>query len=389
MKCLSASALAAPTSGIRRIFNLVVRMDDCISLVVGEPDFRTPEHIVEAACRALHEGRTQYTVSSGIPELRSLIAENVRTRKGIVSDPGSQVIVTNGATGALYLAMKALLNPGDEIIIGVPLFANYLGQAVSLGAVPKYVPLREEDGFVMDCGVLERAITPKTKAILLNSPSNPAGSVIGPGALEKIARLACRYDLYVISDEVYQDYNYGDVPASSIAAFPGMENRTVTVDSFSKTYAMTGWRIGYAVSSPEIVRLMASMQDDVISCVNTVSQYAAVEALSGPQDSVKRMIDEFRARRDLLVQGIRKIGGLSCITPDGAFYLYVNISGTGLSSEKFAMRLLTEAHVAVVPGTAFGPGGEDYIRISYVTSRENLKEGVRRISRFAEGLHRS
>ena len=386
MKNLSANALAAPLSGIRRIFNLAVRMDDCVRLMVGEPDSRTPEHIVEAACRALHEGKTFYTVSAGLPELRKLIAENVKKKKGIGADPEGRVIVTNGATGALYLAMKALLNPGDEIVIGVPLFSNYLGQAISLGAVPKFVRLREENGFVMDCGALRQAITPKTKAILLNSPSNPAGSIIGPDSLRKIAEIACEYDLYVISDEVYQDYNYGDVPIVSIATFPGMENRTVTVDSFSKTYAMTGWRVGYAVSSPEIVRLMISMQDDVISCVNTVAQYAAIEALTGPQDSVKRMIDEFRARRDLLVRGIREIPGLSCVTPNGAFYLYVNVSGTGLSSEEFAMRLLREARVAVVPGSAFGPGGAEYVRISYVTSQQNLLEGVRRISGFVRGL---
>ena len=388
MKNLSANAMAAPVSGIRKIFNLAVKMDDCVRLMVGEPDFRTPEHIVEAACRALHEGKTYYTVSAGIPELRGLLAENVRRKKGIEADPETQVIVTNGATGALYLAMKALLNPGDEIVIGVPLFSNYLGQAVSLGAVPKFVQLREENGFVMDCEGLRNAITPKTKAILLNSPSNPAGSIIDPDSLKKIAEIACEYDLYVISDEVYQDYNYGDVPVVSIATMPGMKDRTVTIDSFSKTYAMTGWRVGFAVSSPEIVRLMISLQDDVISCVNTVAQYAAVEALTGPQDSIKKMIDEFRARRDLLVKGIRAIPGLSCVAPNGAFYLYVNVSGTGLSSEEFAMRLLRETHVAVVPGTAFGPGGAEYVRISYVTSQQNLLEGVRRISGFVQGLSR-
>ncbi|MVB10020.1 Aspartate aminotransferase [Caprobacter fermentans] len=386
MKSLSVNALAAPTSGIRKIFNLAVKMDDCVKLMVGEPDFPTPEHIVEAACRALHEGKTGYTVSAGIPQLRALIAESVGKRKGIHADPEQQVIVTNGATGALYLSMKALLNPGDEIIIGVPLFSNYLGQAISIGAVPKFVTLREENGFIMDCEDLEKAVTPKTKAILLNSPSNPIGSIISPETLGKIAEIAVKHDLYVISDEVYQDYNYGGVPVVSIASFPGMQERTVIIDSFSKTYAMTGWRVGYAVSSPEMIRLMISMQDDVISCVNTMAQYAAVEALSGPQDSVGQMIDEFRVRRDLLVEGIEKIEGLKCVKPNGAFYLYVNISGTGLTSEDFAMRLLREARVAVVPGTAFGPGGTEYVRISYVTSQKNLLEGVKRISDFVKNL---
>lgn len=386
MKNLSASVLAAPPSGIRKIFNLAVQMDDCIKLMVGEPDFHTPEHIVEAACRALHEGKTYYTVSSGIPELRKLIAENVLEKKGVSADPGHEVIVTNGATGALYLAIKTLCNPGDEVIIGVPLFSNYLGQVTSVGAVPKFVTLRAENGFVMGCGELEKAITPKTKAILLNSPSNPIGSVIDPETLKNIAKIACEYDLYVISDEVYQEYNYGDFSVVSIASLPGMKDRTVTIDSFSKTYAMTGWRVGYAVASPAIIEPMVGLQDDVISCVNTVAQYAAVEALRGPQDSIKQMIDEFRLRRDLLVKGIQKIDGLSCVSPNGAFYLYVNVSGTGLTSEEFTMRLLEEARVAVVPGTAFGPGGQEYIRISYVTSQEKILEGIRRISSFVKSL---
>lgn len=386
MKSLSSNALDAPASGIRKIFDLASEMDDCVKMIVGEPDFPTPKHIVEAACRALHEGKTRYTVSAGIPQLRALLADSVQKRKGIQVDPERQVIVTNGATGALYLTMKALMNPGDEIIIGVPLFCNYVGQAVSNGAVPKYVTLREENGFVMDCDELERAITSKTKAILINSPSNPVGSIVCPDTLEKIAKLAVKYDLYVISDEVYQDYNYGDTRVVSISTFPGMQERTIVIDSFSKTYAMTGWRVGYAVSSPEIIQLMIRLQDDVISCVNTMSQYAAMEALSGPQDSIEKMIAEFHARRDLLVEGIQSIDGLTCFRPNGAFYLYVNISGTGMESEEFAMRLLREAKVAVVPGTAFGPGGSDYIRISYVISQNNIVEGVRRISTFVNGL---
>ncbi|MCD7907779.1 MAG: pyridoxal phosphate-dependent aminotransferase, partial [Clostridium sp.] len=328
-----------------------------------------------------------YTENAGLLELRTAIAWRVQEKKGLKADPATEIMVTNGGMEALYLSLHAILDPGDEVIVGSPLFSNYLGEIISCGGVPVCVELKESRDFVIDPAEVERAITPRTKAILLNSPSNPLGSVTGPQVLEQIADLAVRHDLYVLSDEVYEEFNYDDqVPVVSIATLPGMRERTVVIDSFSKTYAMTGWRVGYAVGPEPIIRLMTHNQEGVISSVSACAQYAALEALRGPQDFIGEMIRAFKARRDILVDGIRQVPRVTCRRPKGAFYVFANITGTGMASEEFAVRLLNEAHVAVVPGSAFGPGGEGYIRMSYVVSEDNIREGLRRMAAFTAAI---
>lgn len=387
MRELAKNARLIPPSGIRRIFNMAVGQEDCIRFTLGEPDFHTASHIVNAGCRALEGDQNHYTENAGLLELRQAIARRVKAKKGIEADPKTEIMVTNGGMEALYLSLHSILNEGDEVIVGSPLFSNYLGEIISCGGVPVCVELRESRDFVIDPAEVERAITPRTKAILLNSPSNPLGSVTGPDVLEQIARISVAYDLYVLSDEVYEEFNYDSrVPVVSIATFPGMRERTVVIDSFSKTYAMTGWRVGYAVGPEAIIRLMTFNQEGVISSVSACSQYAAMEALNGPQDYVGEMIQAFKARRDILVEGLEQVPYVRCRKPRGAFYVFANIMDTGMSSEEFAVELLEKAHVAVVPGDAFGPGGEGYIRLSYVVSEEDIREGIRRMAEFTSRL---
>lgn len=387
MKELAKNARSIPPSGIRRIFNMAVGQEDCIRFTLGEPDFHTSAHIVRAGCRALEGEENRYTENAGLLELRHAIARRIWRKKGIDADPKTEIMVTNGGMEALYLSLHTILNEGDEVIVGSPLFSNYLGEIISCGGVPVCVELKESRDFVIDPAEVEKAVTGKTKAILLNSPSNPLGSVTGPDVLKQIAELAVAHDLYVLSDEVYEEFNYDPaVLVVSIATFPGMRERTVVIDSFSKTYAMTGWRVGYAVGPEAIIRLMTFNQEGVISSVSASSQYAAIEALNGPQDFVGDMIQAFKARRDILVDGLEGVPRISCRMPRGAFYVFANITDTGLTSEEFAVRLLEEKHVAVVPGSAFGPGGEGYIRLSYVVSEEDIREGVRRMEAFTTHL---
>lgn len=305
MKPLSQSVLRAPASGIRKIFNLAMETPGCIRFIVGEPDFTTPDSIAQAGMEPIRHGQMRYTPNAGIPELRRAIAESVTARKGYSVDPDRQVMVTNGATESLLLCMMVLLDPGDEILMCSPLFSNYLGTATSIGAVPVCVECREENGFVVDPADLRAAVTPRTKAILINSPNNPTGSITGVEVLRQIAALAEEFDLYVISDEVYQDFRYTDAPFVSFGSLPGMEKRTILAESMSKTYAMTGWRVGYLAGPEAVIRQAVKLQENVISCVNASAQYAALEALRGPQTSVDDMISVFKRRRDLLVEGLQ------------------------------------------------------------------------------------
>lgn len=387
MKKISETMEAIPNSAIRKIFDMCIGVDDLVKFTVGEPDFNTPERIVDAAIKAMQDGKTKYTSNRGILPLRQAICKMAEEKKKIQVNPDTEVIVTNGGMQALFFAMNTLVNPGDEIIIGAPYFTNYLGQVLMAGAVPKFVQLYEEDGFIFNIDNLKAAITNKTKAVLINSPSNPLGSIIDKDTMEKLAEVMIENDLYVITDEVYEDYIYDeDTEFVSIAAFPGMKERTVIVDSFSKAYAMTGWRIGYAIASEHIINQMVKMQEGNASCVNAPTQYAALEALTGPQDDLTEMISVFQKRRDLIVEEVNKIPKLSCRIPKGAFYLFVNIKETGLSSDEFAVRLLKEAKVAVVPGDGFGEEGAGYVRMSYVTSEENIRKGTQRIREFVENL---
>ena len=387
MKELSKTMQAVPWSAIRKIFDMCIGVDDLVKFTVGEPDFATQPNVIEAAHQAMLRGETKYTSNRGVIELRRAISEAARKKKNVEIDPETEVIVTNGGMQALFMSMKALLNPGDEIIIGAPYFTKYLSQVLMCDAVPKFVQLREEDGFIMTVDALRAAITDKTKAVLLNSPSNPLGSVIDRESLEGLAQVIKENDLYVITDEVYQDYIYDDdVKFCSIASLEGMKERSIIVDSCSKAFAMTGWRVGYAAGPAHIIDLMVKQQEGMASCVNAPAQYAALEAITNTEQAVSDMIQTFRRRRDLFVEGINNIDGLSCVKPKGAFYLFVNIKKTGLTSDEFAVRLLQEAKVGVIPGSGFGDEGEGYVRISYVVSEDDIREGLKRIEGFVRSL---
>lgn len=387
MKELSRKLMDVPNSAIRKIFDMCAGIDDLVKFTLGEPDFATAPNIIEAANKAMLRGETKYTSNRGIPELREAISRKARLKKGVILNPDTEIIVTNGGMQALYMSINAICNPGDEIIVGAPYFTNYLGQILMSGAVPKIVPLREKNGFIFDIEELKAAVTEKTKAILLNSPSNPLGSVTDKSTMEKIAALAIEYDLYVIADEVYQDYIYdSDVEFCSIASLDGMKERTVIVDSFSKAYAMTGWRIGWAGAPSGIINLMVKQMEGIASCVNSCAQYGALEALEGSQDLFENMIQAFKNRRNLLYERISKIDKLSCGIPQGAFYLFINITKTGLSSDEFAIRLLKEQKVGLIPGSGFGEEGEGYVRISYVVSEKDIIKGTDRIKKFVESL---
>ena len=387
MKELSKTMQAVPWSAIRKIFDMCIGVDDLVKFTVGEPDFATQPNVIEAAHQAMLRGETKYTSNRGVIELRRAISEAARKKKNVDIDPETEVIVTNGGMQALFMSMKALLNPGDEIIIGAPYFTNYLSQVLMCDAVPKFVQLREEDGFIMTVDALRAAITDKTKAVLLNSPSNPLGSVIDRESLEGLAQVIKENNLYVITDEVYQDYIYDDdVKFCSIASLEGMKERSIIVDSCSKAFAMTGWRVGYAAGPAHIIDLMVKQQEGMASCVNAPAQYAALEAITNTEQAVSDMIQTFRRRRDLFVEGINNIDGRSCVKPKGAFYLFVNIKKTGLTSDEFAVRLLREAKVGVIPGSGFGDEGEGYVRISYVVSEDDIREGLKRIEGFVRSL---
>jgi len=386
MKEISKEVAAIKGSSIRKMFNMAQDMDDLISFALGEPGYTAAEHINEAACCAIRDGNTHYTVNAGILPLREAISKKMEKKKCIKYDPVSEIMVTSGGVEALYLSMKVILNPGEEVLMGAPYFPNYLGQIYMCGAVPNIVTLLEEDGFQYNVENLRNAITDKTKILLLNSPSNPTGSVTSEETLKEIAKLCIEKDLYLITDEVYQDFIYGDVKYYSIASYEGMKERTVIVDSFSKTYAMTGWRCGIVLGPSYLVSQMVKIQENIVSCVNTPTQYGAIAALEGPQDTLKYMVEQYDANRNMVLKEINSMPGLSCTALQGAFYAFINIKKTGLSSEEFAINLLKEGKVVVVPGSGFGEAGEGYVRISYVSSKEETIEGLKRIRSFMEKL---
>ena len=358
-----------------------------IHLQIGEPDFDTPAHVREAAKRALDEGATHYAPYPGIPALREAIAADVTARKGFPADP-SQVFVTVGGKGVMLYAILGLVDPGDEVIVPDPGYPIYESLTRFVGAAPVPIPIRMERDFRLDVDELASLITPRTRMLILNSPANPTGGVLTREDLTQIAELAVRHDLWVLADEIYGRILYDGAEHVSIASLPGMAERTIVLDGFSKTFAMTGWRLGYAVVPPSVIPTYGQLVINTISCAPTFAQVGAVAALTGPQDDVDAMVVEFRARRDLVVDGLNRIPGIRCARPVGAFYAFPSIAGTGLSGAELADRLLHEAGVCVLAGTAFGGVGTDHIRISYANSRENLTEALGRIERFVEGLGR-
>jgi aspartate/methionine/tyrosine aminotransferase len=352
-----------------------------IHLEIGEPDFDTPANVRAAAKKALDEGVTHYPPFAGVADLRAAIAEDSTARKGFAVDP-SQVFVTVGGKGVMVYAILALVDPGDEVIVPDPGYPIYESITRFVGGTPVPIPIRMENEFRLDVDELASLITSRTKLLVINSPANPTGGVLTPNDIERIAELAVRHDLIVLADEIYARILYDGAVHLSIASLPGMTERTIVLDGFSKTYAMTGWRLGYAIVPPALIKAYGTLIINTISGATAFAQVGAIEALRGPQDSIDAMVAEFRARRDLVVHGLNEIPGLRCLRPQGAFYVFPEISATGLTGAQLADRLLHDAGVCVLAGTAFGGLGTNHIRISYANSRENLSEAIRRIDAF-------
>jgi aspartate/methionine/tyrosine aminotransferase len=353
-----------------------------VHLEIGEPDFDTPAHIVEAGARALKAGATHYGPSAGIPELRSAIAEDSTRWRGVRATP-EMVVVTPGAKPIMFFVILALVDEGDEVLYPNPGFPIYESMIRYIGGNPVPVRLLEEKAFSLDVDQLCSKVGPRTRLIILNYPHNPTGGTIPESGLRAIADVAAKHGVPILSDEIYGRTLY-DGEHRSIAAMPGMEPLAIVLDGFSKTYAMTGWRLGYGIMPAPMAQLVAKLQTNATSCTATFTQMAGVEALRGDQSAVARMVEEFRRRRDVIVDGLRQIRGFSCVRPKGAFYVFPNITGTGFSSRTLADRLLDEAGVACLSGTAFGEFGEGHLRFSYATSMENIQEALRRIKAWIE-----
>ncbi len=371
-------------SGIRKFFDIASEMDDVVSLGVGEPDFDTPWHIRDEGIYSLEKGRTFYTSNSGLKELRTEICNYLKRRCNIEYDPDRETLVTVGGSEAIDLAMRVMLNPGDEVLIPQPSFVSYLPCAVLAGGVPKIIELKEENQFRLTKEELLEAITDRTKILVLPFPNNPTGAVMRREDLEAIAEVIMEKDIFVLSDEIYAELTYG-VDHVSIASLPGMKERTITMNGFSKAYAMTGWRLGYACAPAEIIKQMTKVHQFAIMCAPTTSQYAAVEALRNGDEEVQEMRAAYNGRRRFLMHAFQEMG-LTCFEPFGAFYVFPCIKEFGMTSEEFAQKLLQEERVAVVPGSAFGDCGEGYLRISYAYSLEDLKIALGRLEKFVKRL---
>ena len=384
---ISNRAREALYPSVREMFELASHVPDAISFAIGEPGFDTPRPMIDAAYRAALAGDTHYTPNRGTEALRRAWCEAHERADGTHYDPESEIIITAGGREGVFLAMIATMDPGDDILIPDPGYANYFGQAQMTQTHVVPVPLHEDNGWRMRAEDVEAAVTPRSRALLLNSPSNPTGAIIEPGELARIADVAKRHDLWVISDEVYRAFVYDDgTPCMSIAQIPGMKERTLVVDSFSKTYAMTGWRIGCVFGPKEVIDRMTVMQENVVSCVPGALQAGAVEALEGSADILKTMKATYRANRDMVVDAIADMPLVFCDVPDGAFYVLVNVTETGMSDHDFAVRLLNEAKVVVTPASGFGARGAGYVRLSYVGTREDTAEGLRRVHAWLEEL---
>ena len=381
---LSDRCVSLKPSGIRKFFDIVSEMPDAISLGVGEPDFDTPWHIREEGIYSLERGKTFYTSNSGLMELRKEICNYLKRRIGVEYQPAGEVIITVGGSEAIDIAMRAMLNPGDEVLIPLPSYVSYEPCCILAGGVPVTIELQEKDEFRLKPEQLRAAITDRTKILVLPFPNNPTGGIMEKADLEAIADIIIENDLFVLSDEIYAELTYGDDHVS-IASLPGMKERTIVINGFSKAYAMTGWRLGYAAGPKEIITQMTKIHQYCIMCAPTTSQYAAVEALKNGDEDVARMRESYDGRRRYLLHAMAEMN-LKCFEPKGAFYIFPNISRFGLTSEEFATQLLMEEKLAVVPGTAFGDCGEGFIRISYAYSLENLKEAMSRIQRFVKKL---
>ena len=381
---LSRKVRGIAPSGIRKFFDIVNEMPDAISLGVGEPDFDTPWHVRDVGIESLERGRTFYTSNSGLMPLREEIVRYLSRRCHVDYDARKETLVTVGGSEAIDIGLRALLNPGDEVLIPQPSYVSYLPCTILADGVPVGIELEEKDAFKLTRKKLEAAITPKSKILVLPFPNNPTGAVMSRDELAELTDLICEHDLFVISDEIYSELSYHGEHAT-IAALPGMRERTLLINGFSKAYAMTGWRLGYACGPEWLIAEMTKIHQYAIMCAPTTSQYAAVEAMRNGDRDVEQMRDAYNDRRKYLLERFAQMG-LPCFEPHGAFYCFPNISRFGMSSEEFATRLLEEEKVAVVPGPAFGDCGEGFIRISYAYSLENLKEALDRMEQFIARL---
>lgn len=382
---LSDKITTIKPSGIRKFFDLVSEMKDAISLGVGEPDFDTPWRIREEGIYTLEKGKTYYTSNSGLMDLRIEISRYLERRFGLNYDAEKEIIVTVGGSEGIDLAFRAMLNPGDEVIIPEPCYVSYVPCVTLADGVPVTVNLKEENDFKLTKEQLLSAITPRTKILVLAFPNNPTGAVMTKGELEEIAEVVKEKDIFVVSDEIYAELSYGNTRHCSIASIDGMKERTIVINGFSKAHAMTGWRLGYACGPEVIIKQMLKIHQFAIMCAPTNSQYAAVEALRECDDAVEEMRNEYDRRRRFMLSKLRGMG-LKVFEPYGAFYIFPNIAEFGLTSDEFATRFLTEEKVAVVPGTAFGDCGEGFLRMSYASSLSNLKTAMERLEKFIDRL---
>ena len=378
---LSPTVQSIPPSGIRRFFDIAAEMEDVISLGVGEPDFVTPWTIRESCVYGLEQGYTSYTANRGMMELRQEIVRLQKARHDLDYDPATDVLVTVGVSEALDLAMRAILAPGDEILIPEPCYVSYKACAALAGGIGVAVPAKIENEFRITPQDLAAHLSPRTKALLIGYPNNPTGAVLDREELTAIARFAEEHDLIVISDEIYGDLTYGGTPHIAFPSLPGMKERTILLNGFSKAYAMTGWRIGYALGAPELIAAMTKIHQYTMLCAPITAQIAAIEALRRGEKYMQKMVAEYDRRRAFIYNGFQKMG-LKCFEPKGAFYIFPDITATNLTSEEFAENLLISEHVALVPGSAFGACGEGYIRCSYATSLDKIDEALQRIGNF-------
>ena len=382
---LNEKIVSIPPSGIRKFFDIVSEMKDAISLGVGEPDFDTPWHIREEGIYSLEKGRTFYTSNAGLKDLKIEIHNYLERRCNVCYDPDHEIMVTVGGSEAIDAAMRAMIEPGDEVLIPQPSYVSYTPCCVLADGVPVSIELEEKDRFRLTPEKLLEKITPKTKILVLPFPNNPTGDIMEREDLEKIAEIVIEKDLFVISDEIYSELTYAKEDHVTIASLPGMKERTVLINGFSKAFAMTGWRLGYACAPEIILKQMLKIHQYAIMCAPTTSQYAAVEALRNGDEDVKHMRESYDQRRRFLLNAFQEMN-LDCFEPQGAFYMFPSIKRFGMTSEEFATRLLREEKVAVVPGTAFGDCGEGFLRVSYAYSLKSLKEALSRIKRFVDRL---
>lgn len=373
-----------PPSGIRRYFDLASDIDDVVSLGVGEPDYVTPWHIREACIHSLECGETSYTSNYGLIELRDKLSEHFSIMYGVDYNPSSEILVTSGVSEALDLAIRAITNPGDEIIVVQPSYVAYVPSVMFAGGVPVIVSTKLENNFKLTAEELESAITNKTKAVIVNYPNNPTGATMDRNDFEAIADVVCKHDIMVISDEVYDCLTYNG-RHTCFSSLEGMRDRTILLNGFSKAYAMTGFRVAYAMSSPEIISAMMLIHQYSMLCAPITAQIGAIEALKNGRTEMERMVRDYDRRRHLIVSGLNKIG-LECFEPKGAFYAFPSIKNTGLTSDQFAERLLSEQKVVTIPGNVFGEAGTGFLRCSYATSREEIEMALERIGTFVDGL---